>query len=116
MIDEIDRSLHTLLVRSLIEAYLEKCSIKTPVANAADDAPMSCSWINICCAVMRCGWTERDDFGTSSLFPFSDYKEIRYDKDIRKSYLQGRLGGIPRILPGGALTYPGSSEENTRTD
>ena len=29
VIDEIDRSLHTLLVRSLIEAYLEKCSIKT---------------------------------------------------------------------------------------
>jgi hypothetical protein len=23
---------------------------------------------------------------------------VRYDKDIRKSYLQGRLGGIPRIL------------------
>jgi hypothetical protein len=28
----------------------------------------------------------------------SEYKDVRYDKDIRKSYLQGRLGGIPRIL------------------
>jgi len=26
-----------------------------------------------------------------------------YDKDIRKSYLQGRLGGIPRILISGAF-------------
>ena len=115
VIDEIDRSLHTLLVRSLIEAYLEKCSIKTRsqmLLTTHDVLLMDQHllrrdemWV-----------TERDDFGTSSLFPFSDYKEIRYDKDIRKSYLQGRLGGIPRILPGGALTYPGSSEENTRTD
>ena len=29
---------------------------------------------------------------------FNEFKEIRYDKDIRKSYLLGRLGGVPRIL------------------
>lgn len=29
---------------------------------------------------------------------FSEFKDIRYDKDIMKSYLQGRLGGIPKIL------------------
>jgi hypothetical protein len=42
---------------------------------------------------------ERDRQGVSSLMAFSDYKDVRYDKDIRKSYLQGRLGGIPHILP-----------------
>ena len=25
------------------------------------------------------------------------FKDIRFDKDIRKSYLEGRLGGIPHI-------------------
>ena len=41
---------------------------------------------------------ERNAEGISSLLFFSEYKDVRYDKDIRKSYLQGRLGGIPRIL------------------
>ena len=41
---------------------------------------------------------ERNAQGISSLLSFSEYKDVRYDKDIRKSYLQGRLGGIPRIL------------------
>ena len=31
------------------------------------------------------------------------FKDIRFDKDIRKSYLEGRLGGIPHISPGMAL-------------
>jgi hypothetical protein len=47
--------------------------------------------------------TERDSLGCSSLLSFSDYKEMRYDRDIRKSYLQGRLGGVPRILLAGSL-------------
>ena len=46
--------------------------------------------------------TERGLDGASSLSSFSDY-DLRFDKDIRKSYLQGRLGGIPRILLSGAL-------------
>ena len=55
---------------------------------------------------------ERDKFGSSNLFSFSEYKDVRYDKDLRKSYLQGRLGGIPRILPGGVLTNPHLMEES----
>ena len=45
---------------------------------------------------------ERNVAGASNLFSFSEYKDVRYDKDIRKSYLQGRLGGVPRILLDGA--------------
>jgi len=41
---------------------------------------------------------ERDSSGASRIFSFSEYKDVRYDKDIMKSYLQGRLGGVPRIL------------------
>ena len=41
---------------------------------------------------------ERDQDGCSTLQAFSDYKDVRYDKDLRKSYLQGRLGGIPNLL------------------
>ena len=40
---------------------------------------------------------ERGSDGSSRLYSFSDY-ELRKDKDIRKSYLEGRLGGLPNIL------------------
>lgn len=32
------------------------------------------------------------------MYPLSDFGEIRYDKDLRKMYLQGYLGGIPKII------------------
>ena len=49
--------------------------------------------------------TERNSSGSSDLFSFSEYKDVRYDKDLRKSYLEGRLGGIPRVsLPGIAVS------------
>ncbi len=43
---------------------------------------------------------KRDESGASTMLSFSEYKDVRYDKDIRKSYLQGHLGGILRILWG----------------
>ncbi|MFW0884761.1 hypothetical protein ACMCNP_06945 [Candidatus Acidulodesulfobacterium sp. H_13] len=46
---------------------------------------------------------ERNRKGSSELMSFSEYKDVRYDKDIRKSYLQGRLGGVPKILMNNTL-------------
>ncbi len=101
IIDEVNRSLHPLLTRQLIEAYLENCSpdsraqllITTHDVLLMDQRLFRRDemWV-----------TERNHKG-SELFSFSDYKDIRYDKDIRKSYLQGRLGGVPRILLSNAL-------------
>lgn len=103
VIDEIDRSLHTLLMRQLIEGYLASCTSDSRsqlLMTTHDVALMDQEllrrdemWI-----------TERESGGKSTLFPFSEYKDIRYDKDIRKSYLQGRMGGIPRILISGVLS------------
>ena len=97
VIDEIDRSLHTLLTRSLLEMYLESCSpeSRSQLLFTTHDALLMDQdllrrdemWV-----------AERDDEGASRIFSFSEYKDVRYDKDIMKSYLQGRLGGVPRIL------------------
>ena len=102
VIDEVDRSLHTLLVRELLEAYLSTCSTETSkqlLLTTHDVLLMDQKllrrdemWV-----------AERDASGNSALASFSEYSKIRYDKDIRKSYLQGRLGGIPRILMGGSM-------------
>lgn len=97
VIDEIDRSLHTLLTRRLLELYLSTCSKesrKQLLFTTHDVLLMDQNlfrrdemWI-----------TERDVHGASSILSFSEYRDVRSDKDIRKSYLQGRLGGIPRFL------------------
>ena len=97
MIDEIDRSLHTVLTRSLLESYLRQCSHETrsQLVFTTHDAQL------IDQSLLRRDeiWvTETDKEYVSHLFSFGDYDGIRHDKDIRKSYLQGRLGGIPRIF------------------
>ena len=109
VIDEVDRSLHSLLLHQLIEAYLYNCSAETRTQLLLTTHNVMLMdqqllrrdemWV-----------TERDASGATNLFSFSEYKDIRYDKDIRKSYLQGRMGGIPRIL-GGILTGLSSVEE-----
>lgn len=96
-IDEIDRSLHTLLTRQLIELFLQGCgpdSRKQLIITTHDVLLMDQDlfrrdeiWVS-----------ERDRMGASTLIPFSDFKDVRYDKDLQKSYVQGRLGGIPRLL------------------
>jgi hypothetical protein len=102
VIDEVDRSLHTLLTRRLIEGYLQSCSIesRSQLLYTTHDALLMDQ------SLLRRDemWvTERDQFGASHLIPFSEYEDVRYDKDIRKSYLDGRLGGIPRILSNGSF-------------
>jgi hypothetical protein len=57
---------------------------------------------------------ERKPTGVSALVSFAEYKDVRYDKDIRKSYLQGRLGGIPRILISSNFAENGGTETSEK--
>jgi AAA15 family ATPase/GTPase len=98
VIDELDRSLHSNLTRSLLEHYLlqRTDSSRSQLIFTTHDTQLMTQdifrrdeiWI-----------TERDQSGASKLVAFSEFKDVRRDKDIRKSYLQGRLGGVPRIRP-----------------
>ncbi|MCY3985420.1 MAG: ATP-binding protein [Candidatus Dadabacteria bacterium] len=96
VIDELDRSLHPLLTRKLIQTYLDSC-------NAQSRGQLMFTMHDVSLMDQRLFrrdemWvTEKNSEGSSEIFSFNDYKGIRYDKDIRKSYLQGRLGGIPRF-------------------
>lgn len=107
VIDEVDRSLHTLLTRRLLEFYLEGCGpqSRSQLLLTTHDVLLMDQdllrrdemWV-----------AERDANGASTLTSFSEFRDVRYDKDIRKSYLQGRLGGIPRLVVHGrgASPYP----------
>ncbi len=97
VIDELDRSLHPLLTRKLIEAYLAGCN-----AESREQLLFTTHDVSLMDQHLfrrdEMWATEKNSEGNSELFCFSDYKDIRYDKDIRKSYLQGRLGGVPRFF------------------
>lgn len=96
VIDELDRSLHSLLTQRMLELYLESCSTETRkqlILTTHDLGLMDQRllrrdemWV-----------AQRKPGGESQLFSFSEFKNVRYDKDIRKSYLQGRLGGVPML-------------------
>ena len=97
IIDEIDRSLHTLMIQSLIQAYLTSC-------NGNNRAQLVFTTHNVMLMdqdIFRRDeiWvTERQSQGQSKLYSFAEFKEVRSDTRICKSYLQGRMGGIPHIL------------------
>jgi AAA15 family ATPase/GTPase len=112
VIDELDRSLHTLLTRQLLEAYLAGCNAesRSQILLTTHDVLLMGQ------ALLRRDemWVvERDRHGASSMTAFSEYnQDIRYDKDVRKSYLQGRLGGVPRIRP--MVRFRGAEEPARR--
>lgn len=101
VIDELDCSWHYALSRRLLGIYLSNCSenSRTQLLFSTHDLLLMDQdlfrrdemWI-----------TERKEDGSSTLFSLACCN-IRYDKDIRKMYLQGALGGIPQLARFGSL-------------
>ena len=112
IIDEIDRSLHPLLTRKLLETYLanrtpesrNQLILTTHDAMLLDQDLLRRDEIWV---------AERDETGASKIYSFSEFKDVRADKDIRKSYLQGRMGGVPKLGMTGVFCRPetGSAHE-----
>lgn len=96
IIDELDRSLHTQLTRSLIESYMDSCNEekRTQLIFSTHDMMLLDQdlfrrdemWL-----------AERNRNNESELFSIADFEEVRSDTDIRKLYLNGRFGGNPKI-------------------
>ena len=97
VVDEIDRSLHPILTKSLINSYLDACSKDSRsqlICTTHDLLLMDLDtlrpdemWI-----------TERDNNGVSKLYSISQFNELKGNEDIRKFYVAGKFGGIPNIL------------------
>lgn len=97
LVDELDRSLHTLLTRSLIRRFrsvVESGEIKLQLIFTTHDVALLDDgnfrkdeiWV-----------TERDETHCSHLVSLAEFKDIRQELLIRKLYLEGRIGGIPNI-------------------
>lgn len=95
-VDELDRSIHYLVLHRLLENMLSSCNANSRaqfIFTTHDLLLMNQELLRRDEILL----VERDDFGVSSVIPLNEYKGVRLDKDIRKSYLQGRFGGIPKI-------------------
>jgi len=96
LVDELDRSLHPVLCRSAIEAFLKSCGESTLsqfIITTHDVTLMTQEifrrdelWL-----------MEKDQTGASRLFSLGDFTDLRKDKELRRNYLQGRFGGIPVV-------------------
>ena len=92
IIDEIDRSIHPLLSRMFLQAYLDdqKCGrgqiiITTHESNLLDRELLRRDEI---------WFMEKDEEGSTHLYSLSEYK-VRPDLKLGKGYLDGRFGAIP---------------------
>ena len=97
IVDELDRSLHTKLSRSLIRNFRrivesKECKLQLiftthdVILMEGDNFRKDEIWV-----------TERDEVHQAHLISMAEYKDIRPDNQLRKSYLEGRMGGLPNM-------------------
>lgn len=91
IIDEIERSIHPLLIKELVKKFSEDTQTKgqliftTHESNLLDQKTFRQDEI---------WFAEKDNEGCTDLYSLSDFKEHN-TIDIRKGYLNGRYGSIP---------------------
>lgn len=91
IIDEIERSIHPLLIKKLIRKFSENENTKgqliftTHESNLLDQSIFRQDEI---------WFVEKNKWGATDLYSLSDFKEHK-TIDIRKGYLSGRYGAIP---------------------
>jgi AAA15 family ATPase/GTPase len=93
-IDELDRSLHSLLAVQLLKSYLARLEpgARRQLIFTTYDVTLLDQEIlrrdEIC-------FVQRNAAGESVLLPLANVPGVRYDKDIRKAYLSGLFGAVP---------------------
>jgi len=93
VIDELDRSMHAQLTRAFLEFFFSCSTSRSQILATTHELDL------LDLDLLRkdeIWFVEKDRASASHLYSLEEFKP-RYDKDIRKGYLQGRFGGIPII-------------------
>jgi uncharacterized protein len=91
IIDEIERSLHPLIIKELIRKFSEDQSTKGQLIFSTHESNLLDQEIF---RPDEIWFAEKNKLGATELYPLSEFKE-HHTLDIRKGYLNGRYGGIP---------------------
>lgn len=96
VIDEIDRSLHSMVTAAIVEDFLAACSpaSRIQLVFTTHDLSLMRGTLLRHDEMWR---VEKNALGESSLQDFAAYKGLRAGTDIENLYWQGRFGGIPRL-------------------
>ena len=96
IIDELDRSLHPTLVEMLVSKHLERAreGVRQQLIFTAHDVQL-----------MEGSLLRRDEIwfvekkrdGVSHVYPLSEFR-YRKELNLRKGYMEGRFGAVPRVL------------------
>lgn len=98
-VDELSASLHPALLMALLDA-LNAPPSKPPsqlVFTVHDPSPLEQTLRRD-----QVYFTEKDDEGVARLYPLADFSD-RNVHNVRKRYLEGRYGGLPRLPDFGSL-------------
>ncbi len=91
VVDEIERSIHPLLIRELISKFSKDENTKGQLIFTTHESHLLDQEIF---RQDEIWFAEKDTSGSTDLYPLSDFKE-HHSKNIEKGYLNGRYGGIP---------------------
>ncbi|WP_431605032.1 AAA family ATPase [Dickeya dadantii] len=94
IIDEIDRSLHPKITKTFIELFSKNTIEKDSqlIVTTHETGLLDFSLIRR----DEVWFTEKNNHGVSRIYSLEEFQP-RFDNDIRKGYLVGRFGGVPKI-------------------
>lgn len=93
-IDELDVKLHPLLYRKIVNMYKDK-SINKNNAQLIYTAHSTFLFNSDNLRRDQLYLVDKDEFGKSSLYSLSEFRNLRMDADYEKKYLTGQFGAIP---------------------
>lgn len=100
VVDEIDASLHPMLTAKLIGIFqngLANSSGSQLLFTSHDAALLGTFDTEEVLFRDQIWFTEKDDDGTSSLYPLSEFKPRREGENRQRRYLNGNYGGVPDL-------------------
>ncbi|WP_438479703.1 AAA family ATPase [Oleiharenicola lentus] len=96
IIDELDRSLHAQLAKHLVQGYLNAMH-----AEARSQLIFTTHDVTLLDQQLlrrdEIWFMEKNASGASTMRSLAEFSGIRYDLDIRRSYLDGKFGGVPHF-------------------
>ena len=94
LIDELDSSLHPLLVEGLLKLFLESNNTNQLIVTTHELKTLDFDLVRR----DEIWFTEKSEDGSTRLFSLEEFKDVaRFDRKIDKAYLEGRFGAIANI-------------------
>lgn len=95
LVDELDQSLHTLLLPFLVRLFSQRCPTSQLIFTTHDSAILR----EACLRRDEYYFTEKGEDAATRLFCLSDFS-VRREANVEDEYLEGRFGAVPFIKDG----------------